>query len=230
MRKRATNVVATRWRSTNPRSPRDLRWVWVAWGVSSERNPGRKGPDLRVSHECLGVLQESVVLRARRTDFEGVHVLGPGSLFIDDAAPVGAAPRRPGSITRTSMSSVPMKPRSGETGGWHVEQDGPEDVRRAGRSELRPAQEAAGVFELDGGPANAGIRRVERAVDRPLVRRDAGFGRRDQHQRDPDDRQDRENENRDDEGGAALAAIFSVWDVFMLVLESPILEKRSCGG
>ncbi len=210
MRKRATNVVATRWRSTNPRSPRDLRLGVASHGSSPQNGkPGRKGPDLRIGHECLGVLQKGVVLCAGRAQFEGVHVLGARPCLVDACRPGRAGgPRRPGFMTRTSMSSVPMKPRP-----WRnrwldmLKRTVPKRFGAPGVPNSGRVRNAPGSSSSTAAQRMPGVGGVERAVDRPLVGGDPRLGRGDQHQGDADDGQNRENEDRDDEGGAALAAV-----------------------
>ena len=83
----------------------------VSWRFSSEGERAGQRPGLDVGDESLGVLEESVILRAGRAHFEAVEVLGLVAGRIALAAEAQAPRDAAGSATTlTWMSSVPKKP------------------------------------------------------------------------------------------------------------------------
>src|SRR4029434_10679811 len=69
----------------------------VSWRFSSERQLAGQRPGLHVGHQGLGVLEERIVLRAGRADFEAVEILGlvaGGVGLAAEAQPAREAPGR----------------------------------------------------------------------------------------------------------------------------------------
>ncbi len=173
----------------------------------AERDLGRQRPDFDVCHEGLRVRQDRVGDAARRAQLVPVHVLRLLVSLVDAPAAIEPPAQRSRLLDGDRDVGVGA---AGEEASHSVdvarqpEEDGAERAARDAGRELRAGHEGLGVQHLDRRPADSRVRSVESPVDGPLVGRNAGLRRSDEHQGDADDRQNREHQDRDHERGAAL--------------------------
>src|SRR5262249_15564455 len=172
IRNASSQATAARCRAAKPERPRDR--VGSLMAALLEGNVLGQRPEFDMRDQRLRVLQDGV-LASLRANLEGIdHALVFPLLFV---VPRRRAPSHLARMHHTNLV-VGVERVAGEQTrdtvamARQLKEDRPEGVAR----ELGTRHERDRVVQLNGRPPDTGVRRVERAVDRPLVGGDPRLG------------------------------------------------------